>query len=82
MTTNTACNIYAAAEDFAYWLADADPETTAEDIVDALTDRFGIDEDHAWLYAEDAVEARDAEEPDWDREMGFDPYEGCYDWDC
>lgn len=19
---------------------------------------------------------------DWDIEMGFDPYEGCYTWDC
>lgn len=22
------------------------------------------------------------EEDDWDREMGFDPYEGCYTYDC
>lgn len=24
----------------------------------------------------------DDEPSDWDREMGFDPYEGCYTWDC
>jgi hypothetical protein len=24
----------------------------------------------------------DDEPDDWDREMGFDPYEGCYTYDC
>jgi hypothetical protein len=29
------------------------------------------------------VDAEEYDEPDdWDREMGFDPYEGCYSYDC
>ena len=27
-------------------------------------------------------EDEDYEESDWDREMGFDPYEGLYTYDC
>lgn len=32
---------------------------------------------------ETADDPEDWEEPDYvDDEMGFDPYEGCYTWDC
>jgi hypothetical protein len=32
---------------------------------------------------ETADDPEDWEEPDsWDDETGFDPYEGCYTWDC
>ena len=32
---------------------------------------------------EDDEEEEDWDEPsDWDLEMGFDPYEGGYTWDC
>lgn len=30
-----------------------------------------------------AADAQEYDEPDdWDSEMGFDPYEGCYSYDC
>ena len=33
--------------------------------------------------AEVADDPEDWDEPDYaDDEMGFDPYEGCYTWDC
>ena len=31
---------------------------------------------------EDEEEDWDEEPSDWDLEMGFDPYEGGYTWDC
>lgn len=30
----------------------------------------------------DAEEYDEPDDGDWDREMGFDPYEGCYSFDC
>lgn len=30
----------------------------------------------------DRTDWDDDEPDDWDREMGFDPYEGCYTYDC
>lgn len=39
-----------------------------------------IDIDTGEVVAEAAEE--DYEPDDWDREMGFDPYEGCYTYDC
>lgn len=52
----------------------------------------GVDEDEtpmsfkawlAWSSEEDEVEeeAEDYED-DYDLEVGFDPYAGCYTWDC
>ncbi len=32
--------------------------------------------------AEDEEEPEDDEPSDWDLEFGFNPYEGCYDFDC
>ena len=34
------------------------------------------------IIAELSAEQEDDFDGDWDREMGFDPYEGCYTWDC
>ncbi len=39
----------------------------------------GCDEDD---IAEEDYPTWDPWEDDWDREMGFDPYEGCYTYDC
>lgn len=34
-----------------------------------------------WDYAHNFA-PDDCEPDDWDAEMGFNPYEGCYDYDC
>lgn len=39
-----------------------------------VCDRLGED---AWICSDD-----DDWDDDPDLEMGFDPYEGCYSWDC
>ena len=39
-----------------------------------------VDMDTGKVVAE--VAEPDYEPDDWDREMGFDPYEGCYSFDC
>ena len=39
-----------------------------------------VDVDTGKVVAE--VAESDYEPDDWDREMGFDPYEGCYSYDC
>lgn len=78
--------IYNNIEDRAYELAEAG--WTVEDITDRLTEEFPyMGANDLADIAADMVDQYDAdyadeEEPDWDREMGFDPYEGCYTWDC
>ena len=51
------------------WGAYYEREKMSEDFPDLLaeSDDFGYDEYN---------------EPDFDLECGFDPYEGCYTWDC
>lgn len=77
---------YCIIEDRAYELAEAG--WTVEDITDRLTEEFPYmgANDLADIAADmvDQCDADYAEEDDgdWDREMGFDPYEGCYNWDC
>ena len=53
------------------------PNAYAADICDAETGEVV-----ATFDSEPEEVERDWEEGDWDREMGFDPYEGCYTWDC
>lgn len=73
---------YRIIEDRAYELAE-DTDLTADEIADRLIEIYGIGADEAQEIADCAVEdIRCEDEPDWDREMGFDPYEGCYNWDC
>lgn len=57
---------------------DRDYEPTPEDL-DELSEMFGEWEpdEGFWAY----LSAMEEEEPDFD-EVGFDPYEGCYTYDC
>lgn len=57
---------------------DRDYEPTPEDL-DELSEMFGEWEpdEGFWAY----LSAMEEEEPDFD-EVGFDPYEGCYTFDC
>ena len=73
---------YRIIEDRASELAEDD--FPVKEIVTRLISIYGIGGEEAWDIAEMAVEDTEAdrEEADWDREMGFDPYEGCYTWDC
>jgi hypothetical protein len=74
---------YRIIQDRAYELAEED--FTIKEIAIRLISIYGIGGDEAWDLSEMAVEDTEAsreEEPDWDREMGFDPYEGCYTYDC
>ncbi len=34
------------------------------------------------MFSEDPDEVEEDYEPDYDLDMGFDPYMGCYSWDC
>ena len=34
------------------------------------------------MFSEDPDEEEEDYEPDYDLDMGFDPYMGCYSWDC
>ena len=48
---------------------------------------FGYDEwealeDQFLAELEEDLEDWDDEPSDWDLEIGFDPYIGCYSWDC
>lgn len=66
----------------AYDLAHDDFDSS--EIAFALIVEYGIDEEDAQEIALDEVEnylAELDEEDHWD-EMGFNPYEGGYDWDC
>lgn len=72
---------WTAIEDTAYDLAEEGLDST--EIAFELMSEFGIDQPTAKDVAEEAIElVCSEEEPDWDREMGFDPYEGCTTWDC
>lgn len=60
------------------------------DLVDADTgeviecDGYECDEDF-WIESTEVVDDNDDDryyEEDWDIECGFDPYEGCYTYDC
>lgn len=48
------------------WSADFDRDAISEEFADELLESDDFDD-----Y-----------EPDFDLECGFDPYEGCYTWDC
>lgn len=56
-------------------------------MLEAEADERFVEEDAEWeedLFWADGDE--DAEDLDWDEgadlEMGYNPYMGCYDWDC
>ena len=53
------------------------PGAYAADIYDAETGEVV-----ATFDSEPEEVESDWEDGDWDKEMGFDPYEGCYTWDC
>ena len=52
-------------------------------ILDELADEEAMEED---FDEEDPYEGLDPEDEEWDEpsdlEMGFNPYAGCYDFDC
>ena len=48
-------------------------------ILTELADEMAMEED---FDEENPFEDEDWEEPDWDSEIGFNPYMGCYDFDC
>lgn len=76
---------YRAAEDFAYELVYDNPGIEADEVADKLIANFGVSADDAYDIAAEAVEDYEADhylDGDWCSEMGFDPYEGCYSWDC
>lgn len=56
-------------------LYDLDDDTNACDLLEYY-------EDTGDEVPEDWNEWRDNEPDDIDDDMGFDPYEGCYTWDC
>lgn len=74
------------AEDYAKWQAgalvqDAFPYLSPETREQLIS---GICES-CWdsTFGGDSEDEEDWDEPsDWDLEMGFNPYEGCYDFDC
>ena len=74
---------YQTIEDRAYELAE-ETTLTVDEIADRLIQEFDpyIGANDAQDIAEEAVYYAREEDGDWDREMGFDPYEGCYTWDC
>lgn len=74
-----------AAEDFAYEMATDHPELSVDEIADRIAERFHLSAEDAYDIADEAVEEYEAyryADGDWDAEMGFDPYEGCYTGDC
>lgn len=55
---------------------DDDPTAMSEEEIAEIVDRTDAIMDEDDYYEDDYYE-------DWDNlEMGFDPYEGCYTWDC
>lgn len=50
--------------------------------LDTLVDNVAIVELGTDEVLWDRCHFDDDEPDDWDREMGFNPYEGCYDYDC
>lgn len=48
-------------------------------ILTELADEMAMEAD---FEEENPFEDEDWEEPDWDSEIGFNPYMGCYDFDC
>ena len=60
------------------------------EVIGELCDSFFANHDVEVVQASDATTGEvlyersgwDDEPSDWDREMGFDPYEGCYSFDC
>lgn len=77
---------YRIIEDRAYEMAEEGLST--KEIVRHLIEIYGIGGEDAWEIAEMAMEdfeidsEADLDDGDWDREMGFDPYEGCWTGDC
>lgn len=76
---------YRIIEDRAYELAEEDLST--KEIATRLVSIYGIGGNEAWDIAEMAVEdtnadREEAELESWADEIGYNPYEGCYDWDC
>lgn len=76
---------YRIIEDRAYELAEED--LSVKEIATRLVSIYGIGGKEAWEIAEMAVEDTEADREEaelagWADEMGFDPYEGCYSWDC
>ena len=48
-------------------------------ILTELADEMAMEAD---FEEENPFEDEDWEEPDWDSEIDFNPYMGCYDFDC
>lgn len=76
---------YRIIEDRAYELAEED--LSVKEITTRLISIYGIGGEEAWDIAEMAVEDTEADREEaelegWALEMGFDPYEGGYTWDC
>ena len=76
---------YRIIEDRAYELAEED--LSIKEIAIRLINIYGIGGKTALEIAKIAVEdteadREEAELEDWANEMGYNPYEGCYDWDC
>ena len=75
---------YRAAENYAYDLAADEPAMSVDLMASTLMERFDISADDAYDIAAEVLEDEDytGDQDDWDYEMGFDPYEGCWTGDC
>ena len=69
------------------YLMDIDSDRAYEILTDAVDNAFIryaaiIDENDEVVADTDSIISEEPDEPDYDLDMGFDPYMGCYTDDC